>query len=286
MKGKQVYWLVNTGCLAAAFACFGFAIAGTPDFTLLDSFFSCLILALTALLVYGLKSLRLYIILAGSGISLRNHIREFCKTALVSIFIPFKLGDIFRAYCYGYQIHQYARGILAVLLDRFADTLGLVTLLVFVSFAQEIPFGVLLYLLCVFMVFLILIYRLFPDFYTYWNRYLVGERATRNRLHYLAFLYFLHKLYEDCRTLVHGRVMGLYIISLAAWSVEMGGVALAALSMSRLLDRSFLTVYLSSALGLGESLFQRWFLAFSCIVLLAGLVLSYGWKWWGRRRQV
>lgn len=281
MKEEKIYRLVHVLCfLLGGFWFFEKTVRGIQ---MPRQFISCLILFLTVFVVYGLKALRLYLVLAGSGISVREHLRQYCKTAFISIVFPLKLGDIFRAYCYGYTLHTYGKGIMAVLLDRFSDTLALLTILFLILFIQGSGVSVLAYLLLVFMLLLTMLYRIFPGFYQYWNQYLLAKAATAGRLRYLALLYHLHKLYEECRGLVHGRIFGLYLLSLMAWSIEIGGAAAAAQASALSVKSSFVSVYLQSALGVRHLASQQWFLVCSMLVLAAGILLLYGTS--GKERE-
>lgn len=288
MRKSKIYWIINSLCILTAFICFGILLKRPPEIALPSNISSIIVLLVTVLVVYGLKAFRLYMVLAGTKISVREHLRQFCKTALVNIFFPFKLGELFRAYCYGHLIRNYAKGILAILLDRFSDTLALLTILFFIAFVKDISAVAIIYLLSIFMIFLVLVYCIFPEFYTYWNRYLLREPATKNRLRYLSLLAFLYKWYQDCRALVHGRIVGLYVISLVAWSVEISGMALAVRWASQVWNTKFISAYLEAALGIREFVFQRWFLIFSCVVLVASLLIMYGIKilYEGRKARV
>ena len=45
--------------------------------------------------------IRLYLAFVNTGLRFRTHALQFFKTLLVSLVLPFKLGDVFRIYCYG-----------------------------------------------------------------------------------------------------------------------------------------------------------------------------------------
>lgn len=283
MKNNKKYLVLNVVCLVTAFLSFSFLFTRIFKFNLLPDFKSFSFLIVTALLVYGLKMLRLYMILSGNTIPFHNHMRLFCKTALISILFPFKLGELFRAYCYGHFLHYYAKGILAIVLDRFTDTLGLITILIFVSFTQALSFGFILHILCIFLLITVISYYIFPELYIYWNGYFMKIPATPNRIRFLSLLYYLRKLYLDCQTLIQGRVILLYLLSLFAWTIEILGVALAVMTVNYELNPLFFAEYLKSALGIGHSIFQYWFILSSCLVLAVGILITYSFKFFEGR---
>ena len=87
-------------------------------------------ICIVSFLLNFLKCFRLYFIFVGSKkISKSVFVQEFAKTAFVSLFLPWKFGDIYRAYCFGARAENMKLGVMSVLVDRFFDTLALVTLL-------------------------------------------------------------------------------------------------------------------------------------------------------------
>lgn len=79
--------------------------------------------------VHLIKAGRLYLALYGTGIDASIYIREYCKVTPVSMAVPFKAGEFFRMFCYGWQLDNPLKGAIIVLLDRFMDTAALVTMI-------------------------------------------------------------------------------------------------------------------------------------------------------------
>lgn len=92
---------------------------------------SILILIFTALLVHVLKAGRLYLALYGTRRKLRTYLKKYCIVTPVTIILPFKIGELFRMHYYGSQIGNVLKGIVIIFLDRFMDTLALVTTILF-----------------------------------------------------------------------------------------------------------------------------------------------------------
>lgn len=264
MKRQMIYCLINIAGLAVALLCFGFFFMGEVIVSLGKSIGTWLILIATAFVVYSLKCIRLYITLTGTGLTMQIHTRQFLKTAAVNILIPLKLGELFRIYCYGFQINNYARSIVAILLDRFSDTLALLTVIIFATTMYGSPFSLLFYLMVGFMVFLMAAYMMFPRFYEYWNTYLLEEKANRARLNALKTMHYFCCVYKDLRMVVEGRMVLLYVLSLLSWLCEIGGVLMVAGGAA---GNMLVTRYLESALGLSDSIYQHWFVFISLIVL-------------------
>ena len=141
-----------------------------------------------ALLVYGIKALRLYFILLGQGISVTQFLKQYCKVIPVSVIFPYKLGEIFRIYCFGYQIQSYWNATVSVLLDRFVDTVALVCVVLAVTFYNGKAISGLIYLLLLFLAVVVLAYLVFPELYRYWKKYFLLRPASKRGIAMLELL--------------------------------------------------------------------------------------------------
>ena len=62
-------------------------------------------------------------------LGLKVCLSTYCKVTPVSIILPFKMGELYRMYCYGRQSGIVLRSVVIILLDRFMDTAALVTVI-------------------------------------------------------------------------------------------------------------------------------------------------------------
>lgn len=131
----KIYKFINI--ITLILAIFIFIILYGMESTIFEGFTMSIliILFLTAVIVHSMKAVRLYFELYERRMSFEIFIRQYCKVIPVSMILPFKIGDSFRAYCYGYYLKSYMTGIAAIILDRFVDTVALVTTLAIFSFA-------------------------------------------------------------------------------------------------------------------------------------------------------
>lgn len=229
-------------------------------------------LAIAVVGVYLLKMIRLYVAFAGSGISFRRHLRLFFKTAPVSLLLPFKMGDLYRMYCYGFVTQGYLRSVVTILLDRFMDTLALITVILVFAVMQGFSASYFIYALVLFLIISLTVYYTFSAFFTYWNRYLIESPATVYRIFYLKFLNSLNRVYKEIQLVVQGRFMTMYILSLLAWFVELGLVALASGVDFKV---SSLVRYLESALGIGIDAVQQFFVLGSIVFTIGACIVLY-----------
>lgn len=230
----------------------------------------------TACAVFGLKLVRLYLAFVNTGLRFRTHALQFFKTLLVSLVLPFKLGDVFRIYCYGAHIGNFLRSFMAVLLDRFVDTLALVCILLALVAFHSAALPWLLYVLGAFLLVVMLCYAAFPSLYAYWSEYLLRSRATSQRLRYLRALQQTKAFYTESQSVVQGRLLLLFLLSMLAWAVELFCIA-------RFFGEDVAT-YLLAAAGLAGDRVQQQFVLFGILLVLAVMVLGYVLRW-GRRKM-
>lgn len=235
-----------------------------------------LVFFFAACAVFGLKLVRLYLVFSNTGLPFRTHALQFFKTLLVSLLLPCKLGDVFRVYCYGYHVQNYLRSFLAVLLDRFVDTLALVCILLGMALFQSARLPWLLYMLSAFLLVVMLCYAAFPSLHAYWSSYLLHRPASQERLRYLRVLQRTNQLYLEFQKLIRGRLFILFLMSIAAWMVEL-------FSIAHFFGEN-VTRYLMAAIGLADSIVQQQFILFSILLVLAIMLAGYVLRW-GRRHR-
>ena len=100
------------------------------------------ILVILFVLVHLAKMARLYLVLMEHKISLRRFILLYCKTTFVNLFIPFKIGELYRIYKIKKETKHWQVGVLSVVIDRFFDILALFLILlpIDIYFKKQISF--------------------------------------------------------------------------------------------------------------------------------------------------
>lgn len=232
---------------------------------------SILILIFTALLVHVLKAGRLYLALYGTRRKLRTYLKKYCIVTPVTIILPFKIGELFRMHYYGSQIGNVLKGIVIIFLDRFMDTLALVTTILFVRVFNGGNLTPFIYLLLIFLVLIVVAYLVFPEFYTFWKDYLLKAKASKNKLVILGMLDILGKVYKEIENVVKGCGIILYLMSVTAWSVEIGSLVILGGIRNENNLNQVISTYLVSAMGGVSSIELKRFVFAS----LVGFILIY-----------
>lgn len=264
-----LYKCINMLVILAAVAYFLYEYKDTTIFLSTRGCYSIVLLVLCVVLVHMIKALRLYVALYGTSLSLGDYLKVYCKVTPVSMILPFKVGEFYRMYCYGRQMGSYLKGIVIILFDRFMDSAALLTALLLVWIFNSGKMTALVYMLLIFLVVVLLLYFVYPGIYRFWKKYLLQVKVSNNVLNMLKLLESINHIYAEIESLAKGRGFILYIISIAAWCVEIGGVSLLAKKVSADGCVGQVMDYLNSAMTGGANELLRGFIFIGVIGLLA-----------------
>jgi hypothetical protein len=176
--------------------------------------------ALLALTSFFFKGVRIYMILMEKRISLKRFSRTYAKTTFVTLALPYKLGDIFRMFCFGNDMKNYVSGFLSVVADRYFDSVPLlIVMLGYILFNQS-AVSLITVILFVFVLFGTVVYMIYPYSSQYLNRFLITKTVTTKGLLALSMLDKLDSYYAQITQLVKGRAPLLFLVSIISLSAE------------------------------------------------------------------
>ena len=280
------YCFINTAVLACALIVFGI----TYQPVLVPLFGSCrvglLSLFFTVLGVHIIKALRLYLAMYGNPVNTWEYLKTYCKVTPVSLLLPYKLGEFFRMYCYGVLLKDFWKGTIIVLLDRFMDLSALVTWLLILGLLAKSSVGLLVCLFLFVMAVLLGAYFIFPGFYTFWKNYYLAAVATPSTLRYLKYLDVLAHIHRQVKSVVQGRGIILYALSVLAWGMELINLWIVSKSVPFAQLTAKITSYLSAALTNGPCPTLREFVALSIVLLAITYVLLQVGKLFFKREKI
>lgn len=227
-----------------------------------------IILLAAVVLVQIIKGIRLYFELYEKKMPKGLFLRQYCKVVPVSMILPGKSGDLFRAYCFGYHIRDYMAGLSVIILDRFVDTLGLVTVMLALFLMYNAVAQQLLVLLLFVLLMLLAIYTAFPGMSRYWRHYLLVQPASGRTLKRLRLLERMQRAYLELQQVIHGKFLVVYLLSLFAWSIEIGSLAVYCKCLTGESVRQAAELYLGSAVSGKPSAYLWNFIGASVLLLL------------------
>lgn len=272
-RRKARYNIINIAVMMVTVFLFIYEFGNFTNLFASGNALSFLVITVTAILVHTIKVIRLYLALYGSDITFNICLKIYCRVMPVSVVIPFKMGEFFRMYCYGKQIGNVLKGAIIVLFDRFMDTVALVTVIIFMWLLYRGDMTLLVYILLAFLMFAMFIYFIFPGLFKFWKQYLLKAKASRNSLSALRILEALNCIHQEIVWVAKGRGLLLYFISLVAWSVEIGSLAIVNRIARNRKPGQMVFKYLSSAMTGNQLLELRQFIIVSVIVLITASVI-------------
>lgn len=179
-----------------------------------------LAIAVCFLAVHAAKMIRLYLVLMEHKIGLGRFLLLYCKTTLVNLIIPFKLGEIYRIFAIGRDTGIWQVGILSVLIDRFFDIAALLLVLLPLDI---VFFGKISFITWVFLGIILVIagiYLSIEPTYQYLNKYIIKEKSSGRSMAVLKGLDIVNSWYGFTKNLVRGRFALIFLASFAGWIFE------------------------------------------------------------------
>ncbi|MCT4545322.1 MAG: flippase-like domain-containing protein [Vallitalea sp.] len=225
MINKKLYYFINAIMLGLAFI---WLFNNLPVFfdTLTSiefkSIYYLVIAILLFLVVHTIKAIRMYLILLETKIPIIQLFKQYFKTTFVTILIPFKIGDFFRFVCFSKEVKSYKTGFIAVLIDRFFDTIVLLFLLMIYQY-QTINNSNKLYITIIIITFLVMIciinvvlYITYP----YLNHFLIIHGSSKKSLVALEYLEQIKNMQISILEMIKGRTSLIILLSFSVWGIE------------------------------------------------------------------
>ena len=172
------------------------------------------------ILIHFIKFLRQYLLLIESGIHSGEFLKLYVKTTFCSIVLPYKVGELYKAYEYGYKVNNYIKGFLTVIVDKMLD--GIVLLFVFIPYEiqKNNSLSIVTWILLMFVISFIIIYVSFNTTYYYLNKHFIKKNNDIRNILALRIIEQIHDLYIYVNGLIKGRMLLLFIFTILAWTFE------------------------------------------------------------------
>ena len=234
------------------------------------------------LLIHVARFIRMYFILLEDLIRPTRFLQLYVKTTFVSTLIPFKIGELFKMYCYGVETQSAMKGVMAVAIEKFFDAMVLCMFMVPYALSEG-ALTPLLVILLLFAVLMIVFYFSFGGTYKYLNSFLVCRGGGRKTIVYLRVLEGIKRAYDGAKRTLSGRFVLLLFLSVLAWGLE--GLLLSVLNSGNLFDFGAATSYVSDAFfGVNNASFEQ-YVYLCAIVFFLIMIIIYGRKYLIKRRR-
>jgi uncharacterized protein (TIRG00374 family) len=187
------------------------------------------------MVVHFLKAFRIYLILLESNIPIMKIFQQYFKTTFATILIPYKLGDFYKIICFSKESKSFKTGLLAVLIDRFFDTIVLLLFLVIYQTMGNSNRLSITIIIIAFLLIMVLANIVLYITYPYSNHFLVSHGTSKKSLRALGGLEDVKNLQRSIISMIKGRTGVIMLISMIGWGLEF--VVLMLINM--LFDKSF-----------------------------------------------
>lgn len=235
--------------------------------------------------VHALKMMRFYLVLLEQKIPITEFIFLYIKTTFVNLLIPFKIGEIYRAYCIIRLTKCVQVGILSVVLDRFFDTFILLLFLVPYDLLATQGITWITGILLVFLLLVILIYRMFEPTYLYLNEYMIRNSRSKKGVYILSAMEMLRKWYDYTRNLIKGRQYLIILCSAFGWLAEFGLLWLISGYYRTPFGLAEFAKYLQSVFSMEKGEIYTIYSHVSMYILLVLILLFLCIRFWGRKKR-
>ncbi len=225
---------------------FSFSISFNP--------FSYITILLLFFAAHAFKFTRFFLVLLEERkLSFFEILFLYIRTTFVNLIIPFKLGELYRVAAVKHMTGSLKTGILLVVIDRFFDTLALLTL--------TLPFEILflretdpvLGMLFAALILLLICYLSYVPSFRYLNKYLITSKRSRKAMMALDVLDKANLWYLYLRKLISGRSPLVFLASLLGWIMEFGALKLFAGCFNVYFDIDAFIHYINSLLSGGRN---------------------------------
>lgn len=189
-------------------------------FNLNLSFKFIIIAVCLIIVIHSLKFVKIYLLLMEEHIPIKRFLKIYIKTTFVSIVLPFKLGEIFKIYSYGYETNNAQKGIISVLVDKFYDALILCIIFVMCAIFKIHNINILGIGLISFSILCIICYLIFPSTYHYLNKFFINAKQSKVNNKILYVLDEINEIYKNLNKMLKERQLLLFIITAIYWAVE------------------------------------------------------------------
>lgn len=226
--------------------------------------------------MYLLKGFRLYFILMEKRVELKRFLRIYAKTTLVTVVLPWKLGEFFRIFCYGEELRDYRSSLLSVLVDRYFDTIPILFIVFSSQIARPSNISLLTWALLIFLICATVTYLIFPSLYQYFNRFLIMKVTSKHSVTALETLENLHRWYCYINNLVKNREILLTFLSSVAWFFEYIALYCLALILNSSFDVHSFALYLDHIFSGAIGNLEVFYVSEGALLLLITVLLVYG----------
>ena len=170
--------------------------------------------------IHIIRIIRQYIILIENRISIKKLAKAYLLSSITNTIVPFKIGEIYKIYLYGYEMKNYKESAIGVLIDKFFDAIFLVISFVIIETVSKKELSLITILLVIFVFLVIIIYISFEKTYRFLNKYLIVNKNSKFSIKCLKILEEIKNIFSSIKNMVKDREILIMILTILSWLAE------------------------------------------------------------------
>ena len=178
------------------------------------------LLLIVFILIHIFKCLRQYLLLIEFNVNFIDFFSAYVKGTFISIVFPFKMGEFYKAFQYGYLIKDYVKGLITIIVDKFFDAIILLTLIIPYEIIKHNTLSVLSGILLIFVTIVLIVFVSFNTTYYYLNKHFIIKKDDSRSIIILNVLDYCNSMYLNVKNMIKNRISLIGIFAVISWALE------------------------------------------------------------------
>ncbi len=224
--------------------------------------------------IHILRILRQYIIFIDNKMKLHKLTKAYLKSSLINTIVPFKIGELFKIYLYGYEMDNYKKSIIGVIIDKFFDAVILLLIFITIEIFYQKPLSFITILLLIFVGLIIIIYVSFENTYNFLNKFLIKNKNSETCIKCLKILEELKIIFSDIKNMIKDRIILILILTSMSWAFEIWFVSIISKVINN--NSSFIDFinYMNNSFIGTPNILSKYYILITLIIFIA-FIISY-----------
>lgn len=270
-NSKKIYYIINSIVLISIIA---YLITYKSKIFILN--FKYMIIAIIPfILIHFFRIIRQYIILMEEKMKMKQLIKSYLLSSITNSILPFRIGELYKIYLYGYEIKNYKKSTVAVILDKFFDCVILLIAFIIIEMITKEQLSTITIILLIFVVLIAIIYIAFESTYTFLNKYLIINKNSKFAIKCLKFLDETKEIYALIKNMISKREILIIIFTLLSWICEIifVFVIFKYINIGNLKLNGFISYINNSFLGVQNILSNYYINATAFVIVLFAIIV-------------
>ena len=170
--------------------------------------------------IHAFRIIRQYIILMEENIKMKKLVKSYLISSLTNTILPFRIGELYKIYLYGYEIKNYKKSTIAVLTDKFFDCIFLLIAFIIIETIAQKELSIITVILLIFVAFIIIMYISFENTYLFLNKYLIINKNKKSGIKCLKILDEAKNIFDSIKNMIKKREIIIGILTILSWISE------------------------------------------------------------------